>query len=223
MGSTFSCQMTPRAVMKTRTNRPYAQRMAPQERRRQVLNAAIAQISEQGYAMVTIQAIATRVGVTRPVVYSVFANVDELLLTLLDYLQVRTLADVVKAVHTGGEGPDAVIRNSMDEFLRSIEASPADWRVLLQTDDSAAPDEVRRRCRRGRANVTAMLAETLTASLTEVPADFDAEMLAEAVVTLAHRCGTLMLENPERYPLERMRAMVEGLAISVSDLAATGG
>lgn len=208
--------------MKTRTTRPYAQRMAPQERRRQLLNAALAQIAEQGYASVTIEAVASRVGVTRPVVYSVFTNVDELLLTLLDCQEARTLAEVTKAVHDYGEGPGALIRNAMHEFLHSIEASPDGWRVLLQAEDSAAPEEVRRRYRRGRGHVTAMLAEALTASLAEAPADFDAEVLAEVVVTLAHRGGTLMLKDPERYPLERMQTMVEGLATSVSELADAG-
>ena len=58
--------------------------MAPSERRRQLLDAALELIAADGYGAVTIEAIANRVGVTRPVVYSVFANVDELLLALLD-------------------------------------------------------------------------------------------------------------------------------------------
>lgn len=208
--------------MSPRTNRTYAPRMAPEERRRQLLEAALAQIAEHGYASVTIEAIARRVGVTRPVVYSVFANADELLLTLLDRQERRTMAEVSEAVRDYGEGPGALIRNAMRVFLRSTHASPDGWRVVLQAEDSAAPEEVRRRYRRGRAHVTAMLAEALATSLGEEAAEFDTEVLAEVVVTLAHRGGTLMLEDPERYPLERMETMVEGLATSVTELAGAG-
>lgn len=206
--------------MTSRTTRTYAPRMAPAERRRQLLDAALAQIAEQGYASVTIEAIANRVGVTRPVVYSVFANVDELLLTLLDRHEARTMVEVNKAVRDDGNGPGALIRNAMHEFLSSIHASPDGWRVVLQAEDSAAPEEVRRRNARGRAHVTGMLAEALRTSLGDAAADFDTEILAEVVVTLAHRGGTLMLSDPERYPLERMLGMVEGLATSVTELAA---
>jgi AcrR family transcriptional regulator len=198
--------------------------MAPAARRRQLLDAALAIIAEQGYGAVTIEAIANRVGVTRPVVYSVFANIDELLLTLLDRQERRTLAGVEQAVSYDGGGPGVLIRNAMDQFLSSIDAAPDGWRVILQAEDSAAPAEVRRRYARGRAHVTAMLAETLAVSLGNAAGDFDTEVLAEVIVTLAHRGGTLMLTDPERYPLERMLLMVEGLAVSVEELAgATAG
>lgn len=199
--------------------------MAPEDRRRQLLDAALALIAEYGYESVTIEAVANGVGVTRPVVYSVFANIDELLLTLLDRQERRMLAGVEQAVHyEGNDGPGALIRNAMDQFLSSIDAAPDGWRVILQAEDSAAPAEVRSRYASGRANVTGMLAETLAVSLGDAAADFDTEVLAEAIVTLAHRGSTLMLTDPERYPLERMLLMVEGLAVSVEGLAgATGG
>src|SRR5688572_6393367 len=140
-------------------NRSYAPRMAPAARRRQLLDAALAIIAEQGYEAATIEAIANRVGVTRPVVYSVFANIDDLLLTLVDRQERRTLAGVEQAVRDTGAGPGALIRDAMQEFLRSIEAAPDGWRVILQAEDSAAPAEVRRRYSRGRAQVTRLLAD----------------------------------------------------------------
>ncbi len=201
--------------------RSYAPRMAPDERRRQLLDAALGLIAEKGYGAVTIEAVANRVGVTRPVVYSVFANLDELLVTLLDAHEVRTMLEVQKAVRDDGSGPGELIRNAMREFLHSIDASPDGWRVILQAEDSAAPAEVRARYNRGRAHVTGLLAEALATSLGDTADAIDAEILAEVIVTLAHRGGTLMLADPERYPLDRMLGMVEGLAVSVDELAAS--
>jgi len=202
--------------------RTYAPRMAPEDRRRQLLDAALALIAEHGYESVTIEAVANRVGVTRPVVYSVFANVDELLVTLLDAHEKATLANVGKAVRDDGEGPGALVRNAMVEFLKSIKASPDGWKLILQAEDSAAPEEVRRRYVRGRAHVTGMLAEALRTSLGPAADDLDTEIVADGVVTLAHRGGTLMLTDPDRYPLDRMLGMAELLAAQIDDLAAAG-
>lgn len=201
--------------------RSYAPRMAPEDRRRQLLDAALGLIAEQGYGAVTIEAVANRVGVTRPVVYSVFANLDELLVTLLDAHEVRTMLEVQKAVRDDGSGPGELIRQAMREFLHSIDASPDGWRVILQAEDSAAPEEVRARYNRGRSHVTGLLADALVMSLGDAAGAIDAEILAEVIVTLAHRGGTLMLADPARYPLDRMLGMVEGLAISVDELAAS--
>ena len=54
--------------------RPYAPRMAPEQRREQVLDAALRVILELGYSGVSIEAIAREAGVTRPVIYDHFAN-----------------------------------------------------------------------------------------------------------------------------------------------------
>ena len=202
--------------------RTYAPRMAPEDRRRQLLDAALALIAEHGYESVTIEAVANSVGVTRPVVYSVFSNVDELLVTLLDAHEKATLAEVGKAVRDDGEGPGALVRNAMVEFLKSIKASPDGWKVILQAEDSAAPEEVQRRYVRGREHVTAMLADALGTSLGPAAAELDMEIVAEGIVTLAHRGGTLMLTDPDRYPLERMLGMADLLAAQVDELAAAG-
>jgi len=204
------------------TTRTYAPRMAPDARRRQLLDAALALIAEHGYESVTIEAVANRVGVTRPVVYSHFANVDELLLTLLDRHEKRTLAEVGKAVRDDGDGPGALVRNAMSEFMKSIEASPDGWKVILQAEDSAAPPDVRRRYVRGRAHVTGLLGEALETSLGPAAEDLDTEILAEGIITLAHRGGSLMLTDPERYPLDRMLGMADLLGSQVDALAATG-
>ena len=207
--------------MSPRSSRAYAPRLPAAARRRQLLDAALELVAEEGYGSVTIEAVANRVGVTRPVVYSVFANVDELLLTLLDRHEKRTLAEVSRAVRDEGDGAGALIRRAMEQFLESINASPDGWRVILLAEDSAAPAEVRRRYRRGREHVTQLLAEALRVSLDSRAEAFDTGVLAEVVVTLAHRGGTLMLEDPARYPLERMLRMVDGLAAPVSELAAS--
>ena len=58
--------------------------MAAPARREQVLDAALGIIARDGYAAVSIDAIARELDVTRPVIYSQFDGLDALLQALLD-------------------------------------------------------------------------------------------------------------------------------------------
>ena len=65
-------------------SRSRAAHLGPERRRPQVLDAALAIAIERGVPAVTIGAVAERLDVTRPVVYSCFADRVELLHALLD-------------------------------------------------------------------------------------------------------------------------------------------
>src|SRR6202020_2465981 len=80
------------------TRKRYAPRMAPAQRREQLLDAALQVVLEQGYAGVTIEAIARTAGVTRPVIYDHFSNLDALIHALIERKEryaLSQLADVV--------------------------------------------------------------------------------------------------------------------------------
>jgi AcrR family transcriptional regulator len=195
--------------------RAYAPRMAPEERRDQLLEAALELISEQGYGSVTIEALARRVGVTRPVVYGVFENLDELLTALLERYEARTMIQITGSLNDDFGSPGELIRGSMAGWLESIRQNPDAWRVILRADDSGAPREVRRRYWRGRERVRRLFQERLEESLSAAADDLDTEVTAEAVVALSVRAAALLLDDPGTYPPERLTAMVEGLALSV--------
>src|SRR5580698_2814066 len=95
----------PPATAKTR--RPYAPRMAPTERREQVIDAALSVIVEQGYEGVSIEAIARTAGVTRPVIYDHFPNLAALLQALIEREENYALAQLAEVVPDTGpaDGP----------------------------------------------------------------------------------------------------------------------
>ena len=68
----------------TKRRRRYAPRMAPEQRREQLIDAAIEVILERGYAGVSIEAIAREAGITRPVVYDHFPNLNRLLHAVIE-------------------------------------------------------------------------------------------------------------------------------------------
>src|SRR5579875_60468 len=83
---------------RTRPRRRYAPRMAPSQRREQVIDAALRVIVEQGYEGVSIEAIARTAGVTRPVIYDHFPNLGALLQALIEREEAFALSQLAEVV-----------------------------------------------------------------------------------------------------------------------------
>src|SRR6516165_2141773 len=67
-----------------RRNRPYAPRLVPEQRREQLLDLVLEIVDSDGVAGVSMDAVARRAGVTRPVVYSHFTDTNHMLRSSLD-------------------------------------------------------------------------------------------------------------------------------------------
>ena len=117
--------------------RSRAAHLGPERRRPQVLDAALAIAIEHGVREVTIGAVAERLDVTRPVVYSCFADRVELLHALLDRENNILLADATEALRHGHpEGDEAVFVAGFQALLAAVDRSPDSWRLMM----SAEPD-----------------------------------------------------------------------------------
>src|ERR1700742_4142080 len=98
--------------------RPYAPRLPPAERREQLLDAALSVIDEGGYDAVSMEAIARAAGVTKPVVYDLFANLGELLRALLQREESRALAQLEEVMPASPSvDPDELIVSAFVAFL----------------------------------------------------------------------------------------------------------
>src|SRR5690348_16086067 len=78
--------------------RRYAPRLPPEQRREQLIDAALSVILEQGYEGISVEAVATAAGVTRPVVYDHFPNLAQLLQTLIAREERRSLEQIQDVV-----------------------------------------------------------------------------------------------------------------------------
>src|SRR3954453_302683 len=78
-------------------NRKRAAHLGPERRRPEVLDAALGLFLEHGYDGTSMQAIAERAGVTKPVVYACFPGKDELLWALLTREEERILGEIQAA------------------------------------------------------------------------------------------------------------------------------
>ena len=80
------------------TRKRYAPRMAPAQRREQLLDAALKVVLEQGYAGVSIEGIARTAGVTRPVIYDHFSNLEALIHALIEREEHYALSQLAEVV-----------------------------------------------------------------------------------------------------------------------------
>jgi AcrR family transcriptional regulator len=191
--------------------RRYAPRMAPAERREQLIDAALEVILEQGYSGVSIEAIARRAGVTRPVVYDHFPNLGRLLHTLVEReerISVGQLEQVVPE-DPGDRDPIEVLAGGVRRFLEAVASRPATWRIILLPLEGT-PQVVRDHVETNRARTQARIANIVGWALkrSQLPDDLDVELTARAIRVLSEDAGRTLLTDPESYPPERYERFV---------------
>jgi AcrR family transcriptional regulator len=123
-------------------SRSRAAHLGPERRRPQVLDAALAIAIERGVREVTIGAVAERLNVTRPVVYSCFTDRVELLHALLDRESAILLADATEALRHGHpDGDEAVFVAGFQALLAAVDRRPDPWRLMMSADPDPAVAE----------------------------------------------------------------------------------
>ena len=196
--------------------RPYAARMSPEDRRAQLLDTALATALERGFHAVTIDGVARGAGVTRPVVYGLFADRAALLAALLERSEQRALAQLapaLPAVPEPGEpvDPDELLVQGVVAYLTAVRSDPDTWRVVLLPPEGA-PAELTELLANGRRTALRALRELVQWGLAARGGpDIDVDLFARSVLTLSEGAARLSLEAPDRYPVERFEAFVRGL------------
>ncbi len=200
--------------MTSTTRRPYAARVPVDVRREQLLDAAIAVIVRDGYAGVSVEAIAREAGVTRPVVYGVFDGLAPLLTALLDRQESRALAQLEEAMSDGGSmmaAPDEFLVGAAVRMIRAITDDPHTWRPILLAPNGT-PEMVRARIDRDRERVRRQIGQLLEVGLAlrGGPA-LDVEVVSHALLAVLEHFGRLLLEDPRRFETDRLVAAIRGL------------
>jgi AcrR family transcriptional regulator len=194
--------------------RRYAPRMPPEARREQLLDAALALVTGEGYESVSMEGIARRAGVTKPVVYDLFGSLPDLLEALLEREEERALLQLVELVPPRVDDADSTqaLVESLDALLRAVEARPATWRLILLPVE-AMPASLRGRGQREGGPVAAQLEAIARAGANEIgDHPSDVEMLVGTIVLLMKEAGRWHLADPQRYSRERLTEFAAHLA-----------
>jgi AcrR family transcriptional regulator len=194
-----------------RKRRPYAARVPMEERRTQLLDAALRVIDRDGYDGVSIDAIAKEAGVTRPVVYGAFDGLGPLLTALLDRQQQRAITQLFAALPTEtATDPVAVVDLSGPRLHQMLLDDPVTWRAILQSPANV-PEVVRARIEGDRQQVRVIIERLVTGVLGD---KVDAPVMAHGIIALLEHFGRLVLDDPEQYDAVRLTAAARALAAS---------
>lgn len=106
-------------------------RMSGQERREQLIGVGRGVFAERGYDAASVEEIADRAGVTKPVVYEHFGGKEGLYAVIVDR-EVQSLLDrIVTALETA-EHPRRAVRGAAEAFLGYVEDERDGFRILVR-------------------------------------------------------------------------------------------
>lgn len=196
----------------------HATRMPAAERREQLLDATRRVVARGGYTELTMEAIAREAGVTKPVVYSAFANRDDVMTCLLQVEGARVVADIGHAIQKAAQ--DAIhgafgemVTLALERVLQLVLDHPHRYRLILLRVDGA-PCEVREAIGEGRRILTARIATIV--STAPLPAGADADLLATLLVGIGEHAATLALTEPDLTPKRLAHSVGELLCLSAT-------
>lgn len=109
-------------------------RVTSQQRREQLIDAALHQYVELGVAATTRTSLAEALGVDRVIVHRLFPDLDDLFSAVVDH--VRHLGDeAIDAAVAAGEGapPEVQLQTGFEVILTAARAAPDAWRFLFVT------------------------------------------------------------------------------------------
>lgn len=105
-------------------------RMTGQERREQLVGVARSLLAERGYEATTIEEVADRAGVSKPVVYQHFGGKEGLYAVVVDR-EIRHLTSSLAGAFTQTH-PRLIAEHAADAFLTYIEDREDGFRVLVR-------------------------------------------------------------------------------------------
>ncbi len=186
--------------------------MAPNQRREQLLDAALAVIVRQGYEGASIESVARTAGVTRPVIYDHFPNLGSLLQALIareEHYALAQLAEIVPDAPRENGDPAELFAAGVRRFLDTVVDRPETWRIILLPPEGT-PAIVREHVEQSRAAVQRRLETFVHWAIDRsgIPADLDVELTARAIRSLSEEAGRSVLTDPERFAPGRYERFV---------------
>jgi AcrR family transcriptional regulator len=193
------------------TDKPEASRNArlPKVQRREQLMAAAREVFVSvGYHAASMDDIATRAGVTKPVLYQHFASKRDLYLALLDEGSRLFLQQMRKALRSTDDNQQRVYQ-TIRAYFQFIAHDDADYRLLFESDLVNLP-EVARRTHRVSDQCAQMVAEVIAEDTGLNPEP--SLLLAHGLLGLAQVSAQRWLRDGKRIPADDAAALLAGLA-----------
>lgn len=104
--------------------------MTGQERRAQLLEVGRSVFAERGYEAASVEEIAARANITKPVVYEHFNGKEGIYAVIVDREVQSLLGHITESLE--GSHPRALLEQAATAFLGYIEAEPEGFRILVR-------------------------------------------------------------------------------------------
>lgn len=199
--------------------RKYAPRLPREERREQLLDAALALITEHGWGGASMEAIAREADIAKTVVYDAFGTRHDLLRALLEREQERALGAVAEAMPTPpltGD-PAELLTEGVTAMMEAVRRHPDTWRLILLPADGT-PAGVREEVARHRERILHQLEPMVAWGAERLGlGHLDHELATEAILALVENAVRLTVTDPEAYPPERFARFSTGLFALVAE------
>jgi AcrR family transcriptional regulator len=181
--------------------------MTRAERERQMLDVAEEVFAEPGYAAVSMEEIAVRVGVSKPMLYEYFGSKEGLLLATIARARGELREVTERAVAEGGTAEEKLYQGYL-AYFRFNEAHRRAWLVLLQEPallgTGGAADEIEKI----RRQQTGLLVSQMAWLAPDRPKR-DLEAYAEIIVGACERLALWRTRNPGVPPDVAARQMMD--------------
>lgn len=190
-------------------NRARAEHLGPARRRPQVLDTALEIAAEQGVANVTMAAVAERMTVTRPVVYSCYSGRGEVLAALLDREKEWMLTSMLATLPPRRTGSvEQMFIDGFRALLATVCERPASWRIIVAAD----PDPVLTAAiARGRAQIAGRVGAVMRPLLERWQADdIDRALpvLTEVFLAISEAAARMMLNAQQNWTPDSLAEIV---------------
>ena len=187
-------------------------RMPRQARRKQLLAAAHQVFVAQGYHSTSMDDIAVRAGVSKPVLYQHFPSKLELYLALLDQ-HTGALLDQVESALASTTDNKARVGASFAayfDFVHGDESADGHgaYRLVFESDLRAEP-AVRERIERNLADVSEAIARTIAEDTGA--SDDEAHLLSVGLAGMAEVAARWWMSSEPRVPKDRAVELLSGL------------
>jgi AcrR family transcriptional regulator len=187
-------------------------RLPIEQRRAQVLDAALTIINDHGHRALSVEAVARQARVSKTVVYSAYGGLEPLLHALLDREEAAALASLAHAAPANDylDDPATALSEWLRALLGAVSDNPVRWRLMLLPADGTPP-VVRERVQRGREIALAQ-ARRLAAALLANDPDIDLDLAARAILAIGEEHARLLLNHPDQYQPDRLVEFTATLA-----------
>jgi AcrR family transcriptional regulator len=185
---------------------PATTRLPAAERRRQLLDVALAEFARRGYHETSMNDVADAAGVTKPVLYQHFGSKRDLYQELLEDVGGRLEVAIAEAT-AGARGPREQVEVGLSAYFHFVAGEQAAFNLLFG-GGTRRDDEFAEAARRVEASIAAFIAELIRVEGLD-PAH--RTLLAHGLVGAAESTSRYWVANGLEPSADRLAAQVADL------------